>query len=172
MEREAMNRRLPTPLTLILGAVALFLSACSGSPKPDSKGEAAKAKKPAEAGEAMPDTVTPRRLAWRLANPAGTYGVRDRSDLAVISAPTQYPLVRCVGFVGEGLTEPGGPALGASLFLGLEPRLDLASLGFLRLPQRLRPSPLNLIYRPLNAPAPASLDAAQTAVSFLDFDPY
>ena len=97
---------------------------------------------------------TPKRLAWRLANPAGTYGVRDRSGLAVVSAPTQYPWVRCAGFVGEGLTEPGGPALGASLFLGLEPRLDLASLGFLRLPQRLRPSPLNLIYRPLNAPAP------------------
>lgn len=53
-----MNRRLPTPLTLILGAVALFLSGCAGSPKPDSKGEAAKAEKPAEAGEAMPDTVT------------------------------------------------------------------------------------------------------------------
>ncbi|MDO8380739.1 GNAT family N-acetyltransferase [Phenylobacterium sp.] len=115
---------------------------------------------------------TPRRLAWRLANPASAYGVRDRAGLTLISAPTHLPLVRCVGFVSEGLVEPGGPALGASLFIGLEPRLDLRSLGLLRLPQRFRPSPLNLIYRPLNAPAPASLDAARTAIGFLDFDPY
>ncbi|MES2341266.1 MAG: GNAT family N-acetyltransferase [Pseudomonadota bacterium] len=115
---------------------------------------------------------TPRRLAWRLANPASAYGVRDRAGLTVISAPTHLPLVRCVGFVSEGLVEPGGPALGASLFIGLEPRLDLRSLGLLRLPERFRPSPLNLIYRPLNAPAPASLDATRTAIGFLDFDPY
>lgn len=115
---------------------------------------------------------TPRRLAWRLANPASAYGVRDRDGLTVISAPTHLPLVRCVAFTAEGLVEPGGATLGASLFIGLEPRLNLSALGFLRLPERFRPSPLNLIYRPLNAPAPASLDAARTAISFLDFDPY
>lgn len=115
---------------------------------------------------------TPRRLAWRLANPANRYGVRDRAGLTVVSAPTHLPLVRCVGFVSEGLTEPGGAAGLASLFIGLEPRLDLAALGFLRLPQRLRPSPLNLIYRRLADPAPESLDPTRTAISFLDFDPY
>lgn len=115
---------------------------------------------------------TPRRLAWRLANPASRYGVRDRAGLTVVSAPTHLPLVRCVGFVSEGLTESGGAAGLASLFIGLEPRLDLAALGFLRLPQRLRPSPLNLIYRRLGDPAPASLDPVRTAIGFLDFDPY
>lgn len=115
---------------------------------------------------------TPRRLAWRLANPASAYGVRDRDGLTVISAPTHVPLVACVGFVSEGLTEPGGAAGVASLFIGLEPRLDLAALGFLRLPRRLRPSPLNLIYRRLGEPAPESLDPTRTAVGFLDFDPY
>ena len=115
---------------------------------------------------------TPRRLAWRLANPASRYGVRDRAGLTVVSAPTHLPLVRCVGFVSEGLTEPGGAAGLASLFIGLEPRLDLEGLGFLRLPQRLRPSPLNLIYRRLGDPAPEALDANRTAIGFLDFDPY
>lgn len=115
---------------------------------------------------------TPRRLAWRLANPASAYGVRDRDGLTVISAPTHLPLVRCVGFVSEGLTEPGGAEGLASLFIGLEPRVDLATLGFLRLPRQLRPSPLNLIYRRLGDPAPQSLDAARTAIGFLDFDPY
>lgn len=115
---------------------------------------------------------TPRRLAWRLANPASRYGARDRAGLTVVSTPTHLPLVRCVGFVSEGLTEPGGAAGLASLFIGLEPRLDLAALGFLRLPQRLRPSPLNLIYRRLGNPAPQALDATRTAIGFLDFDPY
>ncbi|MES2724522.1 MAG: GNAT family N-acetyltransferase [Pseudomonadota bacterium] len=115
---------------------------------------------------------TPRRLAWRLANPASAYGVRDRDGLTVIAAPTHLPLVACVGFVSEGLVEPGGGAGLASLFIGLEPRVNLAALGFLRLPQRLRPSPLNLIYRRLGHPAPESLDPTQTAIGFLDFDPY
>ena len=115
---------------------------------------------------------TPRRLAWRLANPANAYGVRDRDGLTVVSAPTHVPLVRCVGFVSEGLTEPGGAAGAASLFIGLEPRVTLATLGFLRLPQWLRPSPLNLIYRRLGDPAPVSLDPIRTAIGFLDFDPY
>lgn len=59
-----------------------------------------------------------------------------------------------------------------SLFMGLDPRIGLDRRIFLPLPERLRPSPLNLIYRPLSARAPKSLDAAQVAISFLDFDPY
>ena len=115
---------------------------------------------------------TPRRLAWRLANPASAYGVRDRDGLTLIAAPTHLPLVGCVGFVAEGLVEPGGAGGLASLFIGLEPRLNLGALGFLRLPKRLRPSPLNLIYRRLGDPAPDRLDPTRAAIGFLDFDPY
>ena len=115
---------------------------------------------------------SPRRLAWRLANPAASYGIARRGDLTVISAPTHLPLLRCVGFLSQGAPPPapGPPAL--SLFIGLEPRLDLEALGFVRLPQRLRPSPLNLIYRRLNPTLPIVLDPVGTAISFLDFDPY
>nr|QQZ49916.1 hypothetical protein JKL49_24960 [Phenylobacterium glaciei] len=92
--------------------------------------------------------------------------MRDRAGLTVVSAPTHLPLVRCVGFVTEGLTEPGGAAGLASLFIGLEPRLDLAGLGFLRLPQRLRPSPLNLIYRRLGLRRPpASIRCGRPSAS-------
>jgi len=62
--------------------------------------------------------------------------------------------------------------LGLTLFLGLDPRMPLGRLGFISLPDRFRPSPLNLIYRPLSARAPRSLDPRATAISFLDFDPY
>lgn len=53
-----MNRRLFTPLTLLLGGVAFCLNGCAGPVKSDAKGEPAKAEKATEAAEAMPDTVT------------------------------------------------------------------------------------------------------------------
>jgi hypothetical protein len=71
----------------------------------------------------------------------------------------------------EGVADQGA-APRASLFIGLDPRLALERQAFLALPQRLRPSPLNLIYRPLSPRAPPRLDPRQAAISFLDFDPY
>jgi len=39
-------------------------------------------------------------------------------------------------------------------------------------PERLRPSPLNLIWRRLGDNAPAELRSDAVALNFLDFDPY
>ena len=112
-------------------------------------------------------------LAWRLANPAVAYRIVRRGALTGVYADTHLPGVRCAGFVeaeadGAQATAP----LGLTLFLGLDPRIPLGRLGFAPLPDRFRPSPLNLIYRPLSARAPRSLDPKATAISFLDFDPY
>ena len=112
-------------------------------------------------------------LAWRLANPATAYRTARRGALTAVYADTHLPGVRCAGFV-EGLLAPSmsPPGLGLNLFLGLDPRIPLGRLGFIPLPDRFRPSPLNLIYRPLSPRAPRSLDSRATAISFLDFDPY
>lgn len=115
---------------------------------------------------------TPELLAWRLANPAARYGAARRGDLTRITAATHLPLVRCAAYLPRVEARPAPASLGADMFIGLEPRMDLAKQGFVALPQRLRPSPLNLIYRPLNARAPAALSAGEVALSFLDFDPY
>lgn len=115
---------------------------------------------------------TPELLAWRLANPAATYGADRRGTLTRITAGTHLPFVRCVAYLPGVDVAPRPAGLGADLFIGLEPRLDLTGGGFVALPQRFRPSPLNLIYRPLNARAPKTLAADQVALSFLDFDPY
>jgi GNAT superfamily N-acetyltransferase len=112
-------------------------------------------------------------LAWRLANPAGHYVTGRSGQLTGVWAKTHLPLVRCAAFLPgarDGAT--GSPPLAASLFIGLEPRLDLRRLGFAPIPDRLRPSPLNLIWRALNPNVPARLDPASAAISFLDFDPY
>lgn len=112
-------------------------------------------------------------LAWRLANPAAAYKVVRRGGLTAVYADTHLPGVRCAGFVAAEAEGAGALApLGLTLFLGLDPRIPLRRLGFVPLPDRFRPSPLNLIYRPLSARAPRSLDPRATAISFLDFDPY
>jgi hypothetical protein len=115
---------------------------------------------------------SPELLAWRLANPAARYGARRRGALTRITAATHLPLVRCAAYLPEVAVAPSPASAGADLFIGLEPRLDLSQHGFVALPQRFRPSPLNLIYKPLSARAPATLEAGEVALSFLDFDPY
>lgn len=112
-------------------------------------------------------------LAWRLANPAAAYRTVRRGALTTVYADTHLPGVRCAGFVEvEAEAARAAAPLGLTLFLGLDPRMPLGRLGFISLPDRFRPSPLNLIYRPLSARAPRSLDPRATAISFLDFDPY
>ena len=115
---------------------------------------------------------TEELMAWRLANPAAEYRAAAQGETTGVWAPTHLPLVNCAAFLpGRRAPSRAGP-LAASLFIGLEPRLDLTRLGLLRLPERFRPSPLNLIYRPLSDRAPGALDPSSVAVSFLDFDPY
>jgi GNAT superfamily N-acetyltransferase len=114
-------------------------------------------------------------LAWRLANPTGRYAVARRGGVIGVWAKTHLPFVQCAAFLpdaGQPLGERGGAPLAASLFLGLEPRLDLGAHGFWPIPQRFRPSPLNLIWRPLADTVPRELDPRATALNFLDFDPY
>ena len=111
-------------------------------------------------------------LTWRLANPDGRYTVARRGDLTGVWARTHLPFVQCGAFLADaGAAKPSaGAPLAATLFLGLEPRMNLTA--FLPIPQRLRPSPLNLIWRALGPNAPAALRREAVALNFLDFDPY
>jgi hypothetical protein len=112
----------------------------------------------------------PELLDWRLANPAASYRRRRTGRLEGVWADTHLPLVRCAAFLeGEPTAAPGAP-LGAQLWIGLDPRLQFRRLGFVDLPQSLRPSPLNLVYRPLAATPAFERDGV--AFNFLDFDPY
>jgi hypothetical protein len=117
----------------------------------------------------------PDLLAWRLANPEGRYATARRGKLLGVWAKTHLPFVRCGAFLmdpGTDVGTSGAPPLAATLFIGLEPRLDLARHGFLPIPERMRPSPLNLIWRPLAPGAPMTLNLGAVAFNFLDFDPY
>jgi GNAT superfamily N-acetyltransferase len=114
-------------------------------------------------------------LSWRLANPNGRYVIARRGALLGVWARTHLPFVRCAAFLADqeqsARTAAGAP-LAATLFIGLEPRMDLGRHGFLPVPERFRPSPLNLIWRSIGANAPAALRPDAAALNFLDFDPY
>lgn len=114
-------------------------------------------------------------LAWRLANPDGRYRTARRGGLTCVWARTHLPFVQCGAFLpysGALAGGHGGAPMTATLFLGLEPRIQLTRQGFLPVPERLRPSPLNLIWRPLTQTAPKTLKPDAVAINFLDFDPY
>ncbi len=112
-------------------------------------------------------------LAWRLANPEGRYVTARRGDLVGVWAHTHIPFLNCAAFLNDPPASPrGGAPLGGTLFIGLEPRMDLGRHGFLPVPERLRPSPLNLIWRALGPNAPTQLRPGAVALNFLDFDPY
>ena len=75
-------------------------------------------------------------LAWRLANPDGRYVSARQGDLLGVWARTHLPFVRCGAFLPRrwALFRKDGalgrpPPLGATLFIGLEPRLDLGRQG-------------------------------------------
>lgn len=116
----------------------------------------------------------PASLAWRLANPAAKYRVARQGDLLGVWAETGFSLLRCAAFLpghAEVAATSGRPWT-PPLFIGLEPRLSLAAHGFTPIPARLRPSPLNMIWRRLDESLPEALDPETAAVNFLDFDPY
>jgi GNAT superfamily N-acetyltransferase len=113
---------------------------------------------------------TDEALSWRLANPDGDYGASRRGSVRGVWSKTHLPFVRCGAFLPDRAIDLPRAPFGASLFIGLEPRLDLSRL--LSIPERFRPSPLNLIWRPLSDGVPVQLAKDAVALNFLDFDPY
>ena len=113
-------------------------------------------------------------LAWRLKNPANPLRIAGgNADSLVIEGASTQPLVRARGFIaraGLSATARGGVA-GPAVVLGLTPkgtaRLRLA----MAVPERLRPSPLRMIW--LNHKTPGDrLDPDRILFSFLDFDAF
>jgi hypothetical protein len=114
-------------------------------------------------------------LAWRCASPFNPVRGVARGSRWQLHAPALSPLVPAYA----ELTLPDGvaPALTAAaapplrLYLGLLPRASRGPALYASIPRRLRPSPLNLIYRSFGA-QPLALDADRIRFSFLDFDAY
>jgi GNAT superfamily N-acetyltransferase len=121
---------------------------------------------------------TPSSLTWRAANPANPITL-SHMDSGVIA---------CVASAGMGwLGAYGEIPLAAAdvaniphtprrrtvgrVFLGLFPGDKTPCSGYINIPNRLRPSPLNLIFRPLSLNS-ANPSSKKILLSFLDFDAF
>lgn len=113
-------------------------------------------------------------LRWRLANPEGRYSADRRSARAAILAATGVPGVSAIlhrGLESDALAELA-PARGPMrLWLGLDPEMDWERSAFLPIPTRLRPSPLNLVYKDLTGDGFVP-DPDRLVFRGLDFDAY
>ena len=113
-------------------------------------------------------------LAWRLKNPANP--LRIAGSLfggLVIEGASTLPLIRSRGVIPrKGLSIPArGIVMGPAVVLGLTPKGTETRRIAMTVPQRLRPSPLRLIY--INHRKPDDrLDPDRVLFSFLDFDAF
>ena len=114
-------------------------------------------------------------LAWRCANPHNPVWRRDaggRSQFHAAAFGHGLPAYAELKGAAPGERAPGTPPLSPlRLFIGLAPDACSRYWNYASIPMRLRPSPLNLIYRSF-APRVAALDPTRIQFSFLDFDAY
>lgn len=118
----------------------------------------------------------PTSLLWRMRNPKNPVRAMASTDCTLFCAAgpvwgvhayaeLDVPVHGCSGL------QPLWQRPGLQLFLGLVPVGARARRVEVPIPQRWRPSPLNLIYRSL-ADLPGSIDRDTVSFSFLDFDAY
>ena len=118
-------------------------------------------------------------LAWRCANPHNpvfrrSHGKRQQFYAAAFGL--SLPAYAEMGSDGAGAdvgTQSGktAPLSPLRLLIGLAPDAGANWWNYASIPQRLRPSPLNLIYRSFT-PRVSALDPSRIQFSFLDFDAY
>jgi GNAT superfamily N-acetyltransferase len=90
-------------------------------------------------------------LRWRTANPEACYWTVRGDETAILSA-TGIPGLGAIlhqGPARENRQAPGRAPGPLRLWLGLDPAIEWRRSAFLPIPMRLRPSPLNLVYRDL-----------------------
>jgi predicted N-acetyltransferase YhbS len=117
---------------------------------------------------------TDETLAWRLKNPANPLRIAgETADSLIVEGASSTPLIRARGVIPrDGLSARGqGSAIGPAVVLGLTPKGAARRRLALTVPERLRPSPLRMIW--LNHKTPGDqLDPERILFSFLDFDAF
>lgn len=114
-------------------------------------------------------------LAWRCASPYNPVSSRRGGKTWRFYARAFGPWVHSyaeLDLPAEVARKAGSaPVSPFRLYIGLMPDEAKRSGAYVSIPQRLRPSPLNLIYRSLATPG-SRLDQTRISFSFLDFDAY
>jgi len=113
-------------------------------------------------------------LAWRCANPANPLFVKNGQDRATFLAPALNSRAVLAAAEIDTIAHCGKASTFNSplrIFIGMVPADWRRSSAYVDIPNRLRPSPLNLIYRSLSGRF-ENIDPDSVFLSFLDFDAY
>jgi predicted N-acetyltransferase YhbS len=117
---------------------------------------------------------TDETLAWRLRNPANPLRIAGgTAESLIVEGASTSPLLRARAVIPRaGLSaEARGGVVGPAVVLGLTPKGTARRRTALTVPERLRPSPLRMIW--LNHKVPGDrLDPERILFSFLDFDAF
>ncbi len=130
---------------------------------------------PSSAGLAFERAWNKASLDWRCANPNNPVrhraaGARWHFHAKAVQGAPAYAELACQPIELAPACR-GGAAPALRLFIGLVPDRSASYWNYPSIPARLRPSPLNLIYRSFSARV-TTLDPALINFSFLDFDAY
>lgn len=155
-----MKFKLLGPLSAMVGFGPLYRRACER----------------AAASAELSRVWTRESLAWRLANPVNRARASITNDGAmIVSAATGTVGLRATAVLPSALHD-GLPATGTSwlphlnVFLGSLPGYHFGATYF-AVPDRAKPSPLNLVYKNLIDPV-GQLSLDQCFITFLDFDAF
>lgn len=115
-------------------------------------------------------------LSWRMANPKNTVYMHRRPDCAQFFAKAKGWALPAYAECRSDLPDMPSQMLRLSnaaphLYLGLLPDGTRRSSTYVNVPDVLRPSPLNFIYRSLSGSV-QTLEGDGISLSFLDFDAY
>lgn len=112
-------------------------------------------------------------LRWRLANPERRYSTRIREGRAAVTSPSGRRGIGAILYDGDdgwGLADAGPRPHGPlRVWVGLDPAVEWARSPFLPIPERLKPSPLNLVFKDLSGGG-LHPDPARVVFRALDFD--
>jgi predicted N-acetyltransferase YhbS len=107
-------------------------------------------------------------IAWRSANPERRYGVRGGRLLAPSGRPGIAAILHESANLPDTPEAPPGPL---RVWIGLHPGLDWRGSAFVPIPPRLRPSPLNLVWKDLTGQG-LRPDPERFVFRAADFDPF
>lgn len=113
-------------------------------------------------------------LAWRCASPVNEVTAHAGLKKTTFLAPALYKGAFSAAAEIDNVTAAAIPSVSPGhlrLNIGMVPPAARQRAFYLDIPSRLRPSPLNLIYRSLSGRI-ASIDPNAVFITFLDFDAY
>ncbi|MCF8298853.1 MAG: GNAT family N-acetyltransferase [Saprospiraceae bacterium] len=116
-------------------------------------------------------------IKWRLSNPIIDYKLKVKKGQTYILAPTKkFGIYASIGIFDNGMFDET-PILGKTVFnkvriwIGLDDNINWKKSAYISFPDKLKPSPLYLIFKDLTNDN-ISLDTATMKFQCIDFDAY